>query len=196
MSSTVIDVERRHVTLPNPDKVLFPADGITKADLAAYYQHVAQLMLPHLRRRPLVLERYPDGIDGDSFRRTCRNFPDWVPRATMDRRGGGTVTHVVADDDPMPYGGDGPHQSGQAGVEVDVGPVKPKIDSPSIARCGDKDPGGRKAVFAVACPVQECLSLCSGQQPPLRACLGWTGRSTQLGDIPGDQAELDRVVRR
>ena len=48
--------------ITHPDKVLFPDDGITKADLAAYYHSVAPVMLPHLRRRPITMERFPRGI--------------------------------------------------------------------------------------------------------------------------------------
>ena len=56
---------RAHGTrlLSNPDKVLFPADGITKADLAAYYEAVAPAMLPHVRARPLNLWRWNAGIE-------------------------------------------------------------------------------------------------------------------------------------
>ena len=54
---------RRIVEVGRPEKVLFADDGVTKADLAAYYRTVAPRMLPHLRGRPLMLERHPDGID-------------------------------------------------------------------------------------------------------------------------------------
>ena len=46
--------------ISHPEKVVFPADGITKGELAAYYARVAPAMLPHLRRRPVTMERYPD----------------------------------------------------------------------------------------------------------------------------------------
>ena len=55
------------VPLTHPDKVLFPADGITKADLARYYADVADRMLPGLRDRPISMVRYPDGLDGQRF---------------------------------------------------------------------------------------------------------------------------------
>src|SRR5947199_172848 len=62
------------VPITHPDKVLFPADGITKADLARYYADVAGRMLPWLRDRPITMVRYPDGLDGErgltSFVRT------------------------------------------------------------------------------------------------------------------------------
>lgn len=90
---------RHTVRVNRPDKVLFPGDGLTKADLAGYYRAVAPRMVPHLRGRPLTLERYPDGIDGGSFmqKEAPSYFPEWIPRATVPKDDG-TVTHVVADD--------------------------------------------------------------------------------------------------
>src|SRR3982074_2723398 len=52
------------VAITHPEKVLFPNDGIIKRELVAYYQRIAATMLPHLRGRPIVMERYPDGING------------------------------------------------------------------------------------------------------------------------------------
>jgi bifunctional non-homologous end joining protein LigD len=76
-------------------------DAITKADLVAYYRAVAPRMLPHLRGRPLMLARHPDGLDGERLVQQSipRYFPEWVHRAKVTRRGGGTVTHVVCDDE-------------------------------------------------------------------------------------------------
>ncbi|MFD9633300.1 non-homologous end-joining DNA ligase [Streptomyces violascens] len=90
---------RRAVEINRPDKVLFPEDGITKADLAEYYRGVARKMLPHLHGRPLMLERHPDGIDGESFMQkdVPDYFPDWVDTAELPKEDG-TVTHVLCDD--------------------------------------------------------------------------------------------------
>jgi bifunctional non-homologous end joining protein LigD len=55
------------VTVTNPEKVFWPAQGYTKGDLVAYYQSIAQWMLPYLKDRPVMLTRYPDGIEGKSF---------------------------------------------------------------------------------------------------------------------------------
>jgi bifunctional non-homologous end joining protein LigD len=52
------------VEISKPDKVLFPDDGTTKADLARYYADVADRMLPHLRGRPVNMQRFPDGLGG------------------------------------------------------------------------------------------------------------------------------------
>jgi bifunctional non-homologous end joining protein LigD len=64
----------------NVKKVFWRAEGYTKGDLIAYYERIAPLMLPYLRDRPLVLTRYPDGIDGKSFyQKDAPQFaPAWV----------------------------------------------------------------------------------------------------------------------
>jgi bifunctional non-homologous end joining protein LigD len=86
------------VEVSRPDKPLF-AEGITKADLAEYYATVAGAMLPHLRNRPLNLERYPDGVGGPRIfqQHASGHFPRWVGRVRVTKRGG-TVQHVVARD--------------------------------------------------------------------------------------------------
>ena len=90
-------VGRRRVRLTHPDKVLFPADGITKADLAAYYAAVAPAMLTHVRDRPLNLWRWNAGIDNKVVvqQEIPKGAPDWVRRVTVPRRRGGEVCHAV-----------------------------------------------------------------------------------------------------
>ncbi|WP_256916442.1 non-homologous end-joining DNA ligase [Streptomyces hilarionis] len=94
---------RRTVEVHRPDKVLFPAGDdaheYTKADVVAYHRSVAAFMLPHLRGRPLMLERRPDGIDGPRFmqKNTPEHYPDWIRRVEVAKEGG-TVLHTVCDD--------------------------------------------------------------------------------------------------
>jgi bifunctional non-homologous end joining protein LigD len=85
------------VKLSHPEKVLFPEDGITKADLAEYYGSVADRMLPHVRDRPLNLWRWNTGIEGELVVQQAipRGAPEWVRRVTVPRRRGGTVEHAV-----------------------------------------------------------------------------------------------------
>lgn len=71
------EAERREVRVTNPTKVFWPKERYTKAELVAYYEAVAPHLLPYLRDRPLVLTRYPDGIDGKSFFQ--KDAPDFVP---------------------------------------------------------------------------------------------------------------------
>jgi hypothetical protein len=62
-----IQIGRHEVKILHPEKILFPEDSITKQDLIDYYHRIAPWILPHLRDRPLAMERYPDGIDKPVF---------------------------------------------------------------------------------------------------------------------------------
>lgn len=87
------------VRISNMEKVLFPRDGITKGELVAYYRRVARLALPYCRDRALTMQRFPDGIGEDGFyqKDVPDHFPDWVDRATLDKKDG-TVDYVIAND--------------------------------------------------------------------------------------------------
>src|SRR5437762_3358356 len=86
------------VPITHPGKVLFPADGITKADLASYYADVGGRMLPWLHDRPVTMVRYPDGLDGQRFfqKNAPSYFPDWIRRVRLGKAGG-EVEHAVCD---------------------------------------------------------------------------------------------------
>jgi bifunctional non-homologous end joining protein LigD len=93
------------VDITHPDKVLFPEDGITKADLAGYYERVSEWMLPHISLRPVSMQRFPDGIGGKGFfhKDVPSYFPDWVRRVEVPKSGG-SVTHMyVSDADALVY---------------------------------------------------------------------------------------------
>jgi bifunctional non-homologous end joining protein LigD len=85
--------------ITHPEKVLFPADGITKGDLAAYYEAVAPVMLPHIRNRPVTMERYPAGIGAQGFwqKDVSKGFPPWLTRVRVPKKGG-VVNHPVITD--------------------------------------------------------------------------------------------------
>ncbi|MDQ6826048.1 MAG: non-homologous end-joining DNA ligase [Candidatus Eremiobacteraeota bacterium] len=70
----------RKLTISNFDKILWPQDGITKGDLITYYRTVSPYLIPHLKDRPLTLQRYPNGIEAPSFfeKQAPRGVPDWV----------------------------------------------------------------------------------------------------------------------
>ena len=89
----------RGVTITHPEKVLFPADGITKGDLAEYYDAVANVMLPHIAKRPVTLERYNAGINGPKvFQKNVeKGFPDWLERVQVGKKDG-VVNHVIVTD--------------------------------------------------------------------------------------------------
>ncbi len=96
--SLAIRAGRHTVEISRPDKPLFPS-GITKADLARHYEAVATVMVPHIAQRPLNLERYPDGIDGQRIiqQRASGHFPRWVRRVRVPGRDH-PVEHAVAND--------------------------------------------------------------------------------------------------
>ncbi|MBV9326117.1 MAG: non-homologous end-joining DNA ligase [Chloroflexi bacterium] len=85
--------------ISHPDKVMFPDDGITKGEVAAYYASVAPLMLPHLRDRPVTMERFPNGIGAGGFlqKDVSRGFPEWLERVEAPKRGG-VVHYPIVDD--------------------------------------------------------------------------------------------------
>lgn len=85
------------LVISRPDKVLFPDDGLTKADLADYYQRISGIMLPYLKGRPLTLHRFPEGIHGVNFiqKNVDERFPDWMERVRVAKQDG-TLTHALA----------------------------------------------------------------------------------------------------
>ncbi|MGH3318334.1 MAG: DNA polymerase domain-containing protein, partial [Nocardioidaceae bacterium] len=90
------------VEISKPDKVLFPGaggDDISKRDLAEYYAAVAEVMVPHLTGRPVNMQRFPDGIDGQGFyeKKTPQHFPDWFTSVRV-QTGDGSQQQVVVDD--------------------------------------------------------------------------------------------------
>lgn len=96
----IVRVGRHDVEITRPDKVLFPKDGITKRDLVDYYRQIARWILPHLRARPLSLERYPDGIGETRIiqKSVSAYYPEWIKTVTV-KKVGGTVRHVVCEDE-------------------------------------------------------------------------------------------------
>jgi bifunctional non-homologous end joining protein LigD len=78
---------------------MFPDDGITKGELAAYYEAVAPVILPHLRGRPLTMERYPQGIGAKGFwqKDVSKGFPDWLQRVEIPKKDGVVNYPVVTD---------------------------------------------------------------------------------------------------
>jgi bifunctional non-homologous end joining protein LigD len=90
-------IDGHEITVTHPDKVLFPADGITKGELVEYYRSIAERMIPHVRDRPLHMNRFPGGIAWNPIqqKRVPDTFPAWIERATVDLSKGGTITHAM-----------------------------------------------------------------------------------------------------
>ncbi len=85
--------------ITHPDKILFPDDGITKGEVAAYYEAVASVIVPHLRGRPVTMERYPAGIGAKGFwqKDVSKGFPAWLQRVEVPKKDG-VVHHPVVTD--------------------------------------------------------------------------------------------------
>jgi bifunctional non-homologous end joining protein LigD len=103
-----VQVDGRDLTLTNLAKMLYPADGFTKAEVLDYYQRISPVLLPHVVGRPMTLKRYPDGVDGESFfaKHAPAGRPDWVrteeivSHSSRSRSPGEPIEYVVIDDLP------------------------------------------------------------------------------------------------
>jgi DNA ligase D len=91
-------VGRQDVRISNPDKVFFPEPGLTKEDLVRYYLDLADCVLPHLRRRPFHMKRYPHGVDGEFFhQKRVPPHPDYVDEQFVSFPSGHTTVFAVVD---------------------------------------------------------------------------------------------------
>ena len=91
-----VEVAGRTVTVSNPTKVFFPEHGYTKLDLVRYYVAVGDAVMRQMRDRPVMLQRFPDGVGGNSFyqKRIPKGAPDWL--TTMEVRTiNGTASNVL-----------------------------------------------------------------------------------------------------
>jgi bifunctional non-homologous end joining protein LigD len=146
---TTVEIAGRSLQLSNADKVLWPQDGYTKGDLVAYYRAVAPFLLPHLKGRPLTLQRYPDGVDGPSFfeKDAPRGTPPWVKTVTLPSEYGrrGEVEYVVCDDEATLV-----FVANLAAIVLHVWTSRlPKLDAPDLVLF-DLDPGEQCTVATLA----------------------------------------------
>jgi bifunctional non-homologous end joining protein LigD len=97
----VVEVDGRTLKFTNLDKVLFPKDGYTKRDLIAYYDQVAEWLVPHLKDRPLSLKRYPNGIHSEFFfqKNASEHFAEWLRLVPVKEGHPPKTKHYVAADD-------------------------------------------------------------------------------------------------
>ncbi|MER5497136.1 MULTISPECIES: non-homologous end-joining DNA ligase [unclassified Streptomyces] len=91
-----LEVDGRAVRLSHPDKVYFPEKGYTKRDVAEYFLAVGPGITRALRDRPTTLQRFVDGVDGESFyqKRAPKNLPDWIPTAAITFPSGRTADEI------------------------------------------------------------------------------------------------------
>jgi bifunctional non-homologous end joining protein LigD len=85
--------------ITHPEKILFPDDDISKGTLAAYYEAIAPMMLPHIQSRPITMERYPSGIGKPGFfhKDVSKGFPPWLARVEVPKKDG-VVHHPIVSD--------------------------------------------------------------------------------------------------
>jgi bifunctional non-homologous end joining protein LigD len=95
-----VRVGNREVPFSNPDKDFFPSSGLTKGDLVRYYLDVAPHVLNHVRRRPMQMKRYPDGVEGFHFyqKRVPEPHPGWLETVHIRFPSGRTADFPVCND--------------------------------------------------------------------------------------------------
>lgn len=154
-----VNVGSRTLSLSNLDKVLWPRDGYTKGDLIAYYRDVAPQTIAHLKERPLTLQRYPNGIDGETFfeKQMPRGMPEWVGRVTVPTPGGSRsqVTFPLCNDEPSLV-----YFANLAAIVLHVWTSRvPMLDEPEFVLF-DLDPGEKctlKTLATVTLKVRDLL---------------------------------------
>jgi bifunctional non-homologous end joining protein LigD len=137
-----VQVGDRTLSLSNADKVLFPETGFTKGQLVDYYTRAADVMVPHLRARPITLRRWPDGVEGESFfQKHCpRHRPDWMGSVEM----GGVNYCLVEEPAALVWA------ANLASIEIHPGlATAPALDVPT-AVVFDLDPGPPADVLTCA----------------------------------------------
>jgi DNA ligase D len=94
-----MQVGRHDVPVTNPDKPFFPARGLTKGDLVAYYADVAPQVLPHLKRRPFHMKRFPNGVEGEFFhqKRVPAKHPEYVDEVFVQFPSGHSTVFAIVD---------------------------------------------------------------------------------------------------
>ncbi len=100
---SVVEIQGKHLSLTNLDKVLYPTTGFTKGQVIDYYARVAPVLLPHLKDHPLTLKRYPGGVDQEFFfeKNATKHRPEWVKTAPIWSEGNQRdVNYILANDLP------------------------------------------------------------------------------------------------
>ena len=100
--NVTLDLDGREVRLTNLDKLFWPAEKISKADLIQYYADVAPVLLPHIRDRAMVMKRYPHGAGGEFFfmKRAPVPRPEWIRTCSIEHESGNIIDFPVIDDMP------------------------------------------------------------------------------------------------
>lgn len=135
----IVEIEGKHLSLTNLDKVLYPVAGFTKGQVIDYYARIAPVLVPHLAGRPLTLKRYPEGVDHEYFfeKNATKHRPDWVKTAPIWSEGNHReVNYILANDLATLV-----WVANLAGIELHPSlSLAKKIESPTILAF-DLDPG-------------------------------------------------------
>jgi len=93
-------VAGRVVNLSSPDKIMFPEPGLTKLDVVDYYRRIEQPLMTAIRGRPVLMQRFPSGVDGSNFfqKRVPKERPDWLETSIVSTPNGTTSQALVAAD--------------------------------------------------------------------------------------------------
>jgi bifunctional non-homologous end joining protein LigD len=93
----IIRLNGHPITAEHLDKIYFPADKITKGELLEYYKKIAPRLIPYTKNRPLTMDRYPEGIAGESFyqKNASSYFPAWIKLKKIAKKEGGFNNYVV-----------------------------------------------------------------------------------------------------
>lgn len=145
--------------LTNPDKVLYPATGTTKAEVFDYYLRIAEAMIPHIAGRPVTRKRWPNGVAESSFfeKQLASSAPDWLERGTIVHKSGTTTYPVIDTVEGVAW------LAQQASLEVHV-PQWRFVDQkpgPATRIVFDLDPGDgvtMKQLCQVASEVRDLMS--------------------------------------
>lgn len=99
---STLKVGGKSVQVSNLEKIFYPASGFTKGDLIDYYIKISEYILPHLKKRPLTLKRYPNGVDGLFFyeKQRPKGTPDWVKTTKVPRSDGTEIEYCMVNDLP------------------------------------------------------------------------------------------------
>lgn len=97
MSDKFKKIGTHKIKVTNPEKVLFPAEGITKLEVIEYYERMAETILPHLKDRPLALQRFPEGIKEQGFfqKEAAEYFPEYLERVRVPLEDGSQQDEVL-----------------------------------------------------------------------------------------------------
>ena len=98
--SVVLQVDRKEVRLTNLRKIFWPELGFTKGDLLQYYATMADVLLPHIRARAMVMKRYPNGASGPFFfmKRAPVPRPPWIETCSIEHGSGSVIDFPMVQD--------------------------------------------------------------------------------------------------